>query len=139
MNDTATWIRDVLILALGGLLSVLWRLVLKLYSSLKDEVNILRGDLNLAIANTITKDTWIRMDRDWRDELATLREERKELHRENTERLDRINATLVQVVELAVTVRSMGEEVKALRDVKHEHGDMIQSHEARLHFLEKQP
>lgn len=137
MWDTFKWIFGGLLTLLGILIGVLYKVNEDRHTKHDRRMEALQGDIRLVEANCIGKDTWIRMDRDWKDELAAMREERKELHRENSERLDKIGSTLTQVVELAVIVRAMGEEVKGLREAKHDHGDMIQSHEARLHFLEK--
>lgn len=117
------WIRDLVLYAVNGLLALVLGLLFRSYDGLKQDVEDLKKE---SVKSP-----------EWRRALDETRDERKELHQENTRRLDSIDKTLLQVVELAVNMRVMQQEVAGLRDAKHDHGDMIQSHEARLHFLEK--
>lgn len=143
--------RDIVMLALTCLLGTLGVLLKMVYSSLKAEVKENREaiakvatDVMLFDAKFVGKETLGKMDADWRDKLEQNRQERREQHEEhraqhseNQESLRRIWDALKQVVELAVLMKTAQDEIKALRDAKHDMSEMIQSHEGRLHFLEK--
>ncbi len=137
MWETFKWVLDGLIVALIILIGMIW----KNNNDKHAEAALDRDKLGTridAVENVIvTKDTIFRIENDWRDEIAALREERKENHRENTRRLDKIDETMLKVVEIAVVIRGTQEEISSLRADRHRHGNMIQDHEARLSFQER--
>lgn len=89
-----------------GLLSILCGMGLWLWnwnSRRHDGHDIIHKDIYQQIRGieqaSITRDTIIRIENDWRDEVKLLRDERKDNHKENSRRLDNLDAKLDSVLK----------------------------------------
>lgn len=138
------WLRDVALLALVTLMGVLGFLLRSIYKTFKEDLSAVRLKVEIIEVSYISKETLLRMDKDWKDEVTQMRAERREndkengaRHVENRARLDDVKDSLVRLVELTVLMSAAQKEIESLRDAKHDIAAMVQNHEGRLHFLEK--
>lgn len=127
---------EKLILALSGVLGTLMLIIYRSserrHSENQERIDLLSEEIKDVKTNSATRDTIVRLEDDWRDELVLLRkeskEERRENHADNSKRLDKIEEALSKVIELVIIVR----------DVKVEIGDHSSGIRGQLHEQRKQ-
>lgn len=132
MNDLSEKIIGSLLGALGLLVAIIWKSNDNKHEAANKKMDKISDQIHIIESDSVTRDTIIRLENDWRDEIASFksesRDERREYHRDNISRLDKIESVLSKVVELTVIIA----------DVKVEIGDHANGIRGQLHEQRKQ-
>jgi hypothetical protein len=84
------WVVGLLLAALGTLIGIVWKTNEDKHRDAAAARKELANDLRMVEAESVSRDTIINIQNDWKDEISLLREERRQNHEDNSRRFDRL-------------------------------------------------